>query len=46
MGMKETFETIKMFTKVKIGQNLQEIDSNEVLKELYNTFILRMYLLS
>ena len=32
------FETIKMFSKVKIGQSINEIDPNKVLKELYNTY--------
>ena len=27
-----------MFSKVKIGQSINEIDPNEVLKELYNTY--------
>ena len=31
-------ETIKMFSNVNIGQNIKEINLNEVLKNLYNTY--------
>ena len=31
-------ETIKMFSNVNIGQNINEININKVLKNLYGTF--------
>ena len=33
-------ETIKMFSNVNIGQNINEISINKVLKDLYDTYYL------
>ena len=38
-------ETIKMFMEVEIGENLSEIDTNEMLKKIYQSNFLKMFLL-
>ena len=36
-------DTIKMFSQLKVGQNINEIDLNNVLKDLYNSNFFKMY---